>query len=91
MTVHPSDSTLRTLEEYRAAGNLGLLIDGEWVEATGDSTSDVVNPATGLALASIANASVADVDAAVKAARSARESWRRVSPAQRTHLLWKLS
>ena len=91
MTIHSSDSTTRTLEEYRLAGQLGLLIDGKWVEATSDSTSVVVNPATGLPLVSIANASVADVDAAVQAARSARESWRRVSPAQRTHLIWKLS
>ncbi|KAB7653567.1 aldehyde dehydrogenase family protein, partial [Sutterella seckii] len=47
----------------------GLLINGEWVEAEGGRTFDTFNPATGEKLATCADATAADVERAVKAAR----------------------
>src|SRR5581483_5955078 len=70
-----------------------LLIDGQWV--SGSKTFDTINPATGEVLTQIAEASAADVDRAVAAARRAfgdrTGSWRKLSASERGRLLWKLS
>jgi phenylacetaldehyde dehydrogenase len=54
---------------------------------------DVFDPATGQAIAAVAEADAADIDEAVKAARRAFESgpWARTSPADRCKLIWKLA
>jgi TrmH family RNA methyltransferase len=49
-----------------------LLINGEWRDATGGETIDVINPATEEIIATVPAATTADVDAAVAAARSQR-------------------
>ena len=71
-----------------------LLINGEWVEA--GKTFDTINPATGEVLTQVAEASAADVDRAVAAARAAFEktgkgAWRSISASERGRLLWKLA
>src|SRR5579871_5779049 len=70
-----------------------LLIDGQWVE--GSKKFDTVNPATGEVLTQVAEASAADVDRAVSAARRAFEDrngpWRKLSASERGRLLWKLA
>ena len=70
-----------------------LLIDGQWVE--GSKTFDTINPATEEVLTSVAEASGADVDRAVQAARRAFEDrngpWRKLSASERGRLLWKLA
>ena len=48
-----------------------LLINGEWVPAEGGETFETFNPANGEKLADCANASPADIDRAVAAARAA--------------------
>jgi acyl-CoA reductase-like NAD-dependent aldehyde dehydrogenase len=48
-----------------------LFINGEWRDAAGGKTIDVVNPATEEVIAAVASAEKADVDAAVNAARAA--------------------
>ncbi|MET1026348.1 MAG: aldehyde dehydrogenase family protein [Dongiaceae bacterium] len=70
-----------------------LLIDGKWVGAKSGKTFDVVNPATGLRLSSVAEAEAADVDAAVKAARRAFDDgpWSRMTGAERAKLIWRLA
>ncbi len=65
-------------------------IDGQWVDPVGQSTGDVVNPATQEVVASIALGSSADVDRAVKAARSAFETFSRTTRAQRIQLLERI-
>ncbi|HEY4604867.1 MAG TPA: aldehyde dehydrogenase family protein [Blastococcus sp.] len=54
---------------------------------SGETTYDVVNPATEEVLATVPQAGVADTDAAVARARRAFDSWRRVAPADRGRLL----
>jgi len=70
-----------------------LLIDGQWVETT--KKFDTINPATGEVLAEIAQASSADVDRAVAAARKAFEDrggpWRKMSASERGRLIWHLA
>ena len=48
-----------------------LLIGGAWRDADAGATYEDVNPATGAVLADVAEAGLADVDAAVAAARKA--------------------
>src|SRR5580658_8119824 len=70
-----------------------LLIDGQWIETS--KHFDTINPATGEVLTQIAEASPADVDRAVAAARRAFEdrngAWRKLSASERGRLIWKLA
>ncbi|HEX6822081.1 MAG TPA: aldehyde dehydrogenase family protein [Candidatus Sulfotelmatobacter sp.] len=70
-----------------------LLINGQWTE--GSKTFNTMNPATGEMLTQIAEASAADVDRAVHAARQAFEdasgAWRKMSSSERGRLIWKLA
>ena len=56
---------------------------------------DTINPATGEVLTQVAEASAADVDRAVVAARRAFEdrngAWRKLSASERGRLIWKLA
>jgi acyl-CoA reductase-like NAD-dependent aldehyde dehydrogenase len=66
-------------------GAYPLMIGGEAV--TTSATFEAINPSTGQAWAQLAEASTADVDAAVSAARRALGSWRRSGPTERQALL----
>ncbi len=72
-----------------------LLIGGEWRDAAGGKRFETVNPATGEVLTTAAEASAADVDAAVQAARKAFDDatgpWRKMSASERGRVLWKIS
>jgi len=63
-------------------------INGKWVE--GRSTFQTINPANEELLAEIAQADIADVDAAVNAAAEAFKSWRLVPAPHRGELLFKV-
>ena len=52
-----------------------LYINGKWVAATGERTLDVIDPATGRVIKTIADASVADGAAALDAADAAQADW----------------
>ena len=67
-----------------------LLINGRLVAGQGD-VEDILNPATGKVIARIAEASVGQVDAAVKAAEAAFDGWSRTPPKDRAALLLKLA
>src|SRR5947208_15890693 len=71
----------------------GLLIDGKRIAATSDMRAPVMNPATGEVLAHVAQAGVADADAAVAAARSSYEggAWRRATAGERARVLLLLA
>nr|AIQ77684.1 aldehyde dehydrogenase [Nocardioides sp. JS1661] len=64
-----------------------LVLDGELVEASTGARFDTVNPADGTTLASVAEASVDDVDRAVRSAQAAAKKWQRMRPSQRARLL----
>ena len=69
----------------------GLFIDGEFVDGTGKAFK-TINPATEEVLAEVAEASDADVDAAVKAARRAyTRVWSRMSGAERAKYLYRIA
>ncbi len=67
-----------------------LLIGGKFVDGAGESLP-VLNPATGGTLATIAEATPHQVDAAVTAASRAFEKWSQTTPAERATLLLRLA
>jgi acyl-CoA reductase-like NAD-dependent aldehyde dehydrogenase len=69
----------------------GLFINGEFVEGSG-TTFKTVNPATEEVLADIAEASDADVDEAVKAARRAHTRvWSKMPGSERAKYLYRIA
>jgi aldehyde dehydrogenase (NAD+) len=70
-----------------------LLIDGKFVNSSSGKTFDTFNPATEEKITSVQEASVEDVNKAVKAARKAFDHgpWRRMAASERGRLMYKLA
>jgi succinate-semialdehyde dehydrogenase/glutarate-semialdehyde dehydrogenase len=64
-----------------------LFIGGEWRDASDGRTIDVFDPATEQVVATVPDASDADLDAVLAAAASGFDTWRRASPTQRSEVL----
>ncbi|MFT3977797.1 MAG: aldehyde dehydrogenase family protein [Sphingomonas bacterium] len=79
--------------QWIVAGPKKMLIGGQRVAAESGRTLETLNPETERALTGIADADAADVDKAVRAARSAFESsaWAGIGPHQRTLVLLKIA
>ena len=65
----------------------GIYIDGKWKDASDGQTLDVIDPATGKVLATIADASAEDGMAAMDAADRAQAEWAKTAPRYRAELL----
>ena len=70
-----------------------MFIGGEWVQARGNQTRDVINPATGTAMAQVPEAAADDVADAVTAAREAFDHgpWAKTMHRDRGALLFKVA
>ena len=66
-------------------------VGGEWVEAVEGETMEVLNPATGEAIAEVPRGSAADVERAVAAAKKALPEWLETTPRERSELLLGLA
>lgn len=64
-----------------------LFLNGKWVDASSGATFDVEDPATGLTLANVADATAEDGQAALTAAADAQDAWARTAPRTRSELL----
>jgi aldehyde dehydrogenase (NAD+) len=69
----------------------GLFIDGRWQPPAAGQYFDTFDPSTGEKLASVAQASAADIDTAVRAARAASPKWRTLTPHARARYLYALA
>ncbi|MEW1856903.1 NAD-dependent succinate-semialdehyde dehydrogenase [Pseudarthrobacter oxydans] len=65
----------------------GLLIGGQWLDASDGETFDVHDPATGGVLTTLASATSEDAVAALDAACAAQTSWARTAPRVRAEIL----
>ena len=68
---------------------LGLYIDGEWLDGDGRAGEDVINPANEKVLARLPHASTADLDRAVEAALKGFAAWRDTSAYERGRIMRK--
>ncbi len=67
-----------------------LLIDGQWVSATGGQTIDVINPCDAKAYAKLDRGTATDIDLAIQAARRAMEgAWGKLTATERGRILTK--
>jgi aldehyde dehydrogenase (NAD+) len=66
-------------------------IDGGWLAPAAGEYFDTLDPSNGEKLASVAQGSSADVDAAVRAARAASPKWRALTPHLRARYLYNLA
>ncbi|KAA1422558.1 aldehyde dehydrogenase family protein [Mumia zhuanghuii] len=69
----------------------GLFIDGAFTDGTDGGTFKTVNPATEEVLAEVTEATPADVDLAVAAARRAFRSWSRMPGRERAKYLYRIA
>src|SRR6266513_949581 len=66
-------------------------VGGEWMDSASGETMEVVNPATGEAIAEVPRGTSEDVDRAVAAAKEALPEWLETTPGERAELLLKLA
>jgi 1-pyrroline dehydrogenase len=66
-------------------------VGGEWVDASGGETMEVLNPATGETIAEVPRSSAEDVNKAVAAAKKALPEWLETTPGERAEMLLKLA
>ena len=74
-------TTTRILSNY---------VGGRWTESASSELLDVINPATGEAIARVPLSTAAELDAAVAAARAALPAWRAVAVPERARRLFAL-
>ena len=70
-----------------------LFIGNQWAGASDGAVYEDTNPATGAVIAQVANASAADVDRAVTAARNALErgKWSTMAASRRAKIVYKIA
>src|SRR5439155_14625438 len=68
-----------------------IFVGGKWTDAASGETMEVLNPATGDAIAEVPRCGPEDVDAAVQAAVDALVEWRETTPGERAAVLLKLA
>ena len=64
-----------------------LFIDGQWQDAADGRTLAVVNPATGKEIGRVAHAGQADLERALAAAQKGFETWREMTPDERSKVI----
>ncbi|HET7749376.1 MAG TPA: aldehyde dehydrogenase family protein, partial [Terriglobales bacterium] len=69
----------------------GHFIGGEWRQPAEGQFFDTTDPGSSEKLASVAQGSVADIDAAVQAAKSALPKWQKLKSHQRARFLYALA
>src|SRR6202521_1399301 len=87
----PEDSKEAMAWLERHGGRFGLFIGGAWQPPAAGEYFDTTDPSTGEKLASVAQGSSADVDAAVKAARAAFPKWQSLTPHARARYMYAIA
>src|SRR5512140_1993176 len=71
--------------------NRGAYYGGAWHEPKAGRFVDTINPGTGQSLGKVADSGADDIDAAVAAAKTAFNEWRRVLPLERAKILRRIA
>ena len=89
--VAPASS--ERVSAFLSGGPKKLYIGGQWVAPSSKDTFETLDPGSGAVLAEVFSATDADVDAAVKSARTAfkRSGWAEMSPSERGVYLHRLA
>ncbi len=84
-----TDKVNAWLKEHEAG--FKMYIDGAWVAASDKGLFASTNPANGQELGKVSQATVADIDTAVKAAKAAQPAWAALSGHQRARYLYSIA
>ncbi len=86
-----AEEILRSLP--RIGGVIPMYVDGDWRLASDGGTRELINPANGRLVATVAEGTAADAEAAIAAARRAFDDgpWGSISAADRAALLFKVA
>ena len=87
----PEDSKEAEAWLERHGRHFGLFIGGAWQAPAAGEYFDTVDPSNGEKLAAVAQGGAADIDAAVRAARTASPKWRALTPHARARYLYALA
>ncbi|WP_022881472.1 NAD-dependent succinate-semialdehyde dehydrogenase [Gryllotalpicola ginsengisoli] len=87
MTIETATSAREA--ELLAKVPTGLFIGGQWVDASGGGTFEVLDPATGRVIHTVADATPEDGIRALDAAAAAQTEWGRTAPRVRSEILRK--
>ncbi len=87
----PEDSKEAVAWLARHGHRFQHFIGGEWRAPAAGEYFDTVDPSNGEKLASVAQGSAADIDAAVKAARAAASGWQALTPHARARYLYAIA
>src|SRR6202047_249325 len=87
----PEDSKEAGAWVARHGHRLQHFIGGGWQAPAAGEYFDTVDPSNGEKLASVAQGSAADIDAAVKAARAASSGWQALTPHARARYLYAIA
>ncbi|MEP7227297.1 MAG: aldehyde dehydrogenase family protein, partial [Gemmatimonadales bacterium] len=92
MAYGPAPESVGVANEWleRHGRRFGLFIGGAWTDSKGDGF-ETLNPATGKLIARLAQATAADVDRAVRAARAAQPGWWALGGHGRARYLYALA
>jgi len=93
MEYGPAPESAGLVEQWldRHGRAFNHLIGGEWTEPVDGERFATSNPATGAVLAHVAQGGIADVEAAVRAARAAFPAWRDLDGHARARFLYALA
>jgi betaine-aldehyde dehydrogenase len=94
IATRPANNSAEILAHLpRIGGVIPMYVDGEWRRAAGGSTRELYDPANGQPIASIAEATEADAEAAIAAARKAFDEgpWAAMHAADRAALLFRVA
>src|SRR5207244_4754861 len=87
----PEDSKEAVAWLGRPGHRLQHFIGGGWLAPAAGEYFDTIDPSNGEKLASVAQGSAADIDAAVRAARAGSPKWRALTPHVRARYLYNLA
>jgi len=87
----PEDPTEAQAWLERHGRKFNHFIGGEWLAPAAGEYFETLDPSTGEKLARVAQGSLADIDAAVRAARAAFPKWRALTPHLRARYLYNLA
>src|ERR1700758_5407885 len=87
----PEDPKEAQAWRERHSRKFNHFIGGQWPAPAAGEYFDTLDPSNGEKLASVAQGSAADIDAAVRAARAASPKWRALTPHVRARYLYNLA
>jgi betaine-aldehyde dehydrogenase len=89
--TNPASGGRAIPEALRLPEHRGAYYGGAWHEPLRGGRAESINPGTGEVLASVADCSAADAEAAIAAAAKGFAEWRRVAPLERARILKRIA